>query len=287
LETGDEFAHRIVPALELQRHDRTEAALLALRQLVAGMVLEARVPHAPDIRLSVQPQSERRGVAGVMLEARVQRAQAAQRQEAVERRAGEAQAIGPPHELLVQRGLPGHHGSADHITVTIQVFRGRVHNQIRAERERLLPGGRKKGVVHCDERSAVMRELRDGGDVGDAQQRIARRLDPHQRRRPRQCPTHACLIAEVDELHLPFAAAVPGVEQPVRAAVAVVGHDDAGARGHEVAYDGNRCHAARRHDRAAPLLELRERTGQQVAGRVARARVVVRTLLAEGTEGKR
>ena len=37
-------------------------------------------------------------------------------------------------------------------------------------------------------------------------------------------------VAEVDELHLPLAAAPPGIEQPIGAAVAVVRRDDARAR---------------------------------------------------------
>ena len=94
-------------------------------------------------------------------------------------------------------------------------------------------------------------------------------------------------VAEVDELHLPLAAAPPGIEQAVGAAVAVVRGDDAGARRHQVAGDGDRGHAARGDDRAGALLELRQRLPEQVARRIAGAGVVVLALLAEAAEGER
>jgi len=49
-----------------------------------------------------------------------------------------------------------------------------------AERERLLPGGREEGVVDDGERTGGTRAIRERCDIRDAQQRVARRLDPHQ-----------------------------------------------------------------------------------------------------------
>ena len=103
LEAGDELAHRLVAAVQFQRDDRTEALLLTLRQLVPGVLRQARVPHALHLGARVEPLGERLGVAAVVFQARVQRAQPAQGQEAVERRAGEPQAVRPPGQLLVQR----------------------------------------------------------------------------------------------------------------------------------------------------------------------------------------
>jgi len=56
---------------------------------------------------------------------------------------------------------------------------------------------------------------REGGDVSDAQERIARRLNPQQRGGLCQRRAHRRLVAKIDELDLPFAAAPPGVKQPV------------------------------------------------------------------------
>ena len=110
----------------------------------------------------------------MVLEARVQRAQAAQGHEAVERRAGEAEAVGPPDELLVERRVSRYHRPADHVAVAVQVLRRRVHDQVRPERERLLPGRRQEGVVDHGQRTAARAERGERVDVGDAQQRVAR-----------------------------------------------------------------------------------------------------------------
>ncbi len=56
-----------------------------------------------------------------------------------------------------------------------------------------------------------------------------------QRRRLRErCGANRRLIGEVDELDLALAAAAPGVEQTIGAAVAVVRRDDARPDGNEI-----------------------------------------------------
>src|SRR5262249_469062 len=130
-------------------------------------------------------------------------------------------------------------------------------------------------------------ESRDCGDIGDAQQRVAWCLDPHQRRRLRQCRAHLRLIAEVDELDLPLTAARPGIEEPIRAPVTIVRGDNACADRYEATGECDGRHAARRPHGPPPVLELGESGRQEVARRVARARVVVLALLAEGTECER
>ena len=163
----------------------------------------------------------------------MQRAQPAQRQEAVEGRAGETQAVGPPDELLVQRRVARDHRPADHVAVAVQVLGGRVHHEVGPEGERLLPGGREEGVVDHHERAgsrvrgrrtAAMSVMRSSGLLGVSIHSSAAGCDER--------GAHGGLVAEVDELDLPLAAAAPGLEQPVGAAVAVVRRDDAGARGH-------------------------------------------------------
>ena len=180
-EPTHELAHRIVSALELESDHGAEAPLLTPGELMPGMAKESRVPHAAHVRVALQPVREPLRVAPVMLETRMQRPQPAQRQEAVERCAGNAEAVGPPGELLVERRLARHHRAAHHIAVTIEVLGRGVDHQIRSERQRLLPGRREKRVVDHDERTAGVPEGRDRGDVGDSQERVARCLDPHER----------------------------------------------------------------------------------------------------------
>ena len=53
-----------------------------------------------------------------------------------------------------------------------------MHDDVGAERQRLLQRGGGERVVDHHEGSGIPPELRQSGDVGDAQQRVARRLDP-------------------------------------------------------------------------------------------------------------
>ena len=92
-------------------------------------------------------------------------------------------------------------------------------------------------------------------------------------------------IAEVDEIHLELAALVPGREQPERAAITIMRRDDARARRQQVTDQRDRAHAGARDHRAGAAFEIRQRLGQQVARRIARAAVVVLALVAEAAEG--
>src|SRR5579872_2798135 len=74
----------------------------------------------------------------------LQCAQSPQRQEAIEGRAGEPEAVGPPVKLLVQVRAGRHQRSAHHIAVAVDVFGGRVQDDIGTETERLLETGERK-----------------------------------------------------------------------------------------------------------------------------------------------
>ncbi len=75
----------------------------------------------------------------MMVQARAQSAQSPQGQVAVEGRARQPQAIGPPAQLLMQLRRCRDHRAADHITVTIQILGRGVHDDIGAQRQWLLP----------------------------------------------------------------------------------------------------------------------------------------------------
>ena len=142
------------------------------------------------------------------------------------------------HRVLVERDplrrpraaapMPGRpRRAADDVAVPAGVLRRRVHHDVGAQRDRLLQVGRGEGVVDDEERAALVGDPRERRDVGDAEQRVGRASRPRsswsararaprapRRRRPRRrwgapCPTAG---------HLG--------EQPVGAAVRVVGDDD-------------------------------------------------------------
>src|SRR4029079_9319056 len=91
-----ETPRAIDAARHLQRDDGAKAALLALRHLVPGMSRESRVVDALDVFLLCEVLRHRLRIPAVLAQAHVQRAQTAQREEAVEGRTGESQAVAPP-----------------------------------------------------------------------------------------------------------------------------------------------------------------------------------------------
>jgi hypothetical protein len=54
-----------------------------------------------------------------------------------------------------------------------------MHHQVGAERDGLLQRRREERVVGHEERAGCVREPGGQAQVGDAEQRIARRLNPH------------------------------------------------------------------------------------------------------------
>ena len=100
---------------------------------------------------------DRLRVREVLVHAHVQRAHAAQREIAVERRAGDAEAVGPPRELVAERGVARDDRAADDVAVAVQILRRRVHDDVRAERDRLLQRRREERVVDDEQRAGVVR----------------------------------------------------------------------------------------------------------------------------------
>jgi hypothetical protein len=93
------------------------------------------------------------GILAVRSHAHMQRAQPSQRQEAVEWRTGDPHAIPPPLHQVVQFGRRCNDGSADDVTVAVQVLRRRMKHQIRTEFERALPDRRQERIVGDDDRA--------------------------------------------------------------------------------------------------------------------------------------
>ncbi len=78
------------------------------------------------------------------------------------------------------------HRAADHVGVAAEVLRRAVDDEVGPERERLLQVRRGERVVDRQQRAGAVRQLGDGGDVEDLQERIGRRLDPDELRLRRE-----------------------------------------------------------------------------------------------------
>ncbi len=161
-----------------------------------------------------------------------------------------------------------------------------MHDQIGAMRDRLLPHRRQKGVVHRDQGIERMRATRHRGDIGDAQQRIARRLDPHQFRLARQRGIEHDLVGKIHNGDFVQTARGLGLEQAIAAAVAIVRHDEQIVRPELGGDQGDRRHAGRGDHAADAAFEFGQRTGKHVAGRIAGARVIVGALPGEPGEAE-
>ena len=96
LQAFDEGAHFRFTALQLDAEHRAEPVLLARGQRMPRMRGKARVMQRAHGRMAVEQFDQRLRVLLVHAQTRIQRAQATQGEEAVERGTGQAKAIRPP-----------------------------------------------------------------------------------------------------------------------------------------------------------------------------------------------
>ena len=107
-----------------------------------------------------------------------ERLQPAQHQPRVERAGDGADRVLVERDLLGELEVAYDEGAADDVGVAAAVLRGRVHDDVGTERQRLLEVRRGEGVVDDQQGTGL---VRDGGqrlDVADVEQRVGRRLDP-------------------------------------------------------------------------------------------------------------
>ena len=97
---------------------------------------------------------------------------------------------------------------------------------------------------------------------------------------------HGLRVRQVDELDLEQAAPLELVEEPERAAVAVLRGDDPVARVEQLAHQSDRGHAGGGDDRAVAALGLGQCLRESGARRVAGPRVVVGPLAIQPSEGE-
>ena len=147
---------------KLDRDHSPEPAHLPHGELVLRMVGESRVIDALHFGAVRQPLGDPTAVRVVLAHPQRERLGAAQREEAVHRARHRAGGVLEEGEPLGQRVVAYADESADHVGVPAEVLRRRVHDDVGAERQRLLQVRRGERVVHDHQRAALVGLLEGG-----------------------------------------------------------------------------------------------------------------------------
>ena len=127
---------------EIEGDHAAEAAHLALGEFVLRMGFQAGVAHLPNLGMSLQPAGEFQGVLAMAAHSQIERLDAAQDEEAVERSGNRADGVVQEGESLAQPGVAfvtTHDGdAADHVGVAVQILGRRVHDDVETLFERPL-----------------------------------------------------------------------------------------------------------------------------------------------------
>jgi hypothetical protein len=195
---AEEHVGRLEPAGELEGEDPAEAAHLTGRQRMLRVGRQARIVDAGHGRMAAERLRQRLAVGVVPGHPQGQGTQAAQQQPRVERAehgAGEQGGIPDP---VQDRRRPGQHPGR-HVGVAVEVLGRAVPDQVDAEVRRPLVDRRGEGVVGEGQHVVRAGQLRDGAQVGDLQQRIARRLHQDQAGLRRQRRLERLRVGLVDQ----------------------------------------------------------------------------------------
>ncbi len=203
---------------------------------MAGVVRQGRVPHLHDRGVPGQASREQSGGRLRPLDAQRERPQPAQREPDLAR-AGDRAVL---RAVAVQRRpelrVVGH-GRAEHdVRVSGEILRHRVHDDVRAPGERVLPEGGREGVVDGGEPAAVAGGRDQGGDVRDLEHRVGRGLEPQQPA-PRaggvvECGDDRVRVLDVDPDDADPVPALQLVRETQRRLVGVLRDDDRAVVGH-------------------------------------------------------
>ena len=253
---------------------------------MVGVGLETGVEDALDRLVARKRRGDLQGVGALPLDAQGQRLHPAEEQPAVKWRWHRADRVLVEAQLLLQLVVAGHHGAANDVAVPADVLGRAVHDDVRAQVQRLLQVRRREGVVDAHERATAVRHLAHGVDVDHAEQRVGRRLQPH----------HAGLLGhrgldlvDVARVHGGEAHAVAledFVEQAERAAVHVFHVDHVVARV-ELQHERRLGAESRREGKAVfGVFERGKAFLEGVARRVARPRILESLVLAHALLGK-
>ncbi len=185
---------------DAEREHEAVAAEVVAAALVLRVGRQARVAHLVDLGVAVQPFGEHGRVALRALEPQRQRAQAAQAQERLERAGGRAAQLA----CLVQR-VECVSAAATTAPRSRSEWPPIALVALWTTRSAPSSSGRWSSgvakVLSTMEHPALARDVAQARQVGDAEQRVGRRLDP-QHVRPVAGRDHRVGVGDVDESHL-------------------------------------------------------------------------------------
>ena len=177
----------VLPAAHPEGHHAAEAPHLTRSDVVARVVLQSGIEDLSHPVMALEEVDDGLGVVTVALHPDGEGLESAQHQPRIERPRDSAHRVlvkgNSLRHVLTRGGLgsrPRHQRSPDDIGVTAAVFRRRVHDDVGAQREGILQIGGGEGVVDGQQRSCLVGDLGDSGDVRNAEQGVGRRLDPDQ-----------------------------------------------------------------------------------------------------------
>ena len=241
---------------------------------------EAGVGDLLDLRMLLEEARQRSRVLGVPLHPDVQRLQAAQDEEAVERARHAAHRVLQELEPLEEDVIARHHRAAHHVGVAVQVLGGGVGHDVDPVLERALKEGAREGIVDHRPRAVRPGHLRGGGQVHDLEHGVGRALDPDELRVLAEPPLDGARLAHVDVAELQPVPPVDLVEDAEGAAVDVVGGEDVVPRLEQVEERVGGGQPRGEGERVRRPLQRRQAALQRVAGGVVRPRVLVTLVLA-------
>ena len=161
-----------------KRDHAAEVVHLFRGDRVAGMLREPRIEGLLDAWMPFEKARQRMSALTMLAHAHSERLDSPQHEPAVHRARDGSQGLLEEQKPLCDRRIVRRGETADDVRVSTEVLGRRVHHDVRAELQRPLQIGRRKGVVDDEERAGRMRCVRRLLDVDDVQQRIRRRLDP-------------------------------------------------------------------------------------------------------------
>jgi hypothetical protein len=115
---------------QIERDERPEAAHLLFRELVLGMVGQARVEGLPNLRVGSEEAGDLPAIGLVPLHADGERLDPAQDEPGIHGRKNCARAVLNETEPIDQLEALRDDDSADGIGMAVQELRGRVHHQV-------------------------------------------------------------------------------------------------------------------------------------------------------------
>ena len=271
-----------------EAHHATEGPHLALGDGMTGVGGEPRIQHPRHRRVGLESSRDDRGGLAVTVHAHRERLDATQHEVAVERSGHRAGCVLDERELVAEVRICRRDEATDRVRVSTEIFRGGVHDDIGAERERLLKIWRCEGVVDDNEHAVRVRNRADCRNVHDAETGIGRRLDPHDARVRRERLREPLRVGEIGRRPLDANVGVHAGDEAERSAVGVARqHHVIAGLDQRAQHRVFRGHAAGEREAPRGAFERGETRLERGARRVAGPAVFEPGVLADGVLGER